>query len=115
MIKVAEKISNKIYLKDFTRREVGYDVREVDSFLDDINLDVRKLERELEFAQREISSLRQTIKELHEAKLALQAELTRMESQSNTKSSYNNIDMIQRLSRIEDTLHQLITVKKLDQ
>lgn len=111
---MAVKLSDKVYLKDFTKREVGYDVREVDSFLDDMNLSIRKLEREMELLQKEALSLQQTIKELQTERIALRAEMTRIESLSNTKSSYNNIDMIQRLSRIEDALHQLMSVKKMD-
>ena len=43
-----EKLSSKVYSKDFKTKAFGYDVREVDSFLDDLNIEIVKLEREIE-------------------------------------------------------------------
>ena len=42
------KLSNKVFSKDFKTKAVGYDVREVDSFFDEVNIEIAKLEREIE-------------------------------------------------------------------
>ena len=41
----AIKVSNKVYLKDFQIKSLGYDCREVDIFLDEVNEAVIRLER----------------------------------------------------------------------
>ena len=52
-----EKLSSKVYSKDFKTKAVGYDVREVDSFLDEINEEVLKLEREIEHLNEKLRQL----------------------------------------------------------
>ena len=51
------KVSNKVYSKDFQIKSLGYDCREVDSFLDEVNENIVKLEREIESLKDQIRTL----------------------------------------------------------
>ena len=42
------KMSNKVYTKDFNVKSLGYCCEEVDAFLDEINMEIVRLEREIE-------------------------------------------------------------------
>ena len=39
--------SNKVYEKEFNIKALGFDCQEVDRFLDEINIEINKLEREI--------------------------------------------------------------------
>ena len=46
--KFRNKMSNKVYTKDFNVKSLGYCCEEVDAFLDEINMEIVRLEREIE-------------------------------------------------------------------
>lgn len=103
--------SNKVYNKDFKIKAVGYDCQEVDTFLDEINIEIVKLEREIS-ALKETKNTLETSKQASEQKIKeLQYENSSLKAQSNVASSsnanLNNITMLNRLSALE------VSVKKI--
>ena len=107
-----EKLSSKVYSKDFKTKAVGYDVREVDSFLDDLNIEIVKLEREIA-ALKESKNILETSKQASEQKIKeLQYENSSLKAQSNVASSsnanLNNITVLNRLSALEVSIKKIL-------
>lgn len=97
-----------IYEKNFKFAVKGYDIREVDSFLDEIIKDytnydnmLKKLAQELENANNELVELK---KENRNLKTSLEVYKTNADSDGNVES-VNSLDIMRRLSQLEKTVY----------
>ena len=52
-----ENLSSKVYSKDFSTKAVGYDVREVDNFLDELKQNESELKKTVSFIEKELEKL----------------------------------------------------------
>ena len=95
----------KILYKEFKIDTRGYRLKEVDQFLDEIIADyqtfnkiILDLQREKEEQKDVILNLKQEIRDLKTT-----VEISR--SQNNSDVSFNNIDILKRLSQLEKTVY----------
>ena len=95
----------KILYKEFKIDTKGYRLKEVDQFLDEIIADyqtfnkiILDLQREKEEQKDVILNLKQEIRDLKTT-----VEISR--SQNNSDVSFNNIDILKRLSQLEKTVY----------
>lgn len=95
----------KILYKEFKIDTRGYRLKEVDQFLDEIIADyqtfnkiILDLQREKEEQKDVILNLKQEIRDLKTT-----VEISR--SQNNGDTSFNNIDILKRLSQLEKTVY----------
>lgn len=104
--------SDKVYNKDFQIKAVGYDCHEVDTFLDEINLEIVKLEREIA-SLKDAKNIYEASKTVSEQKIKeLQFENSTLKSQSNLPSSsntnLNNINILNRISSLEVNIQKIL-------
>ena len=106
------KFSNKVYEKDFGVKAVGYDCHEVDSFFDEINLEIIKLEREIDNLKELNKSLEAIKSVLEQKNKDLQIEITTLKASNTVSSSSNahfsNIQLINRISTIESNVKRIL-------
>ncbi len=111
-MKVQTQLSaNKILDKEFCAKKPGYDALEVDKFLDTIVDDYRNLEAYINELENKTSELSQTVKLYKERmdKLEIQnAVMTdKLANISNNESaSLANIDLLKRISMLEQALYK---------
>ena len=105
------KVSNKVYSKDFQIKALGYECREVDAFLDDINEEVLKLEREIDVLKEQIRILEGKNSALEQQNKTVSMELYNAKAQngvaSTSNANFSNIELFNRISSLE------LMVKKL--
>lgn len=105
------KFSDKVYEKDFNIKALGYDCQEVDRFLDEINIEINKLEREIVSLKETKNVLESTRHALEQKNKDLQIENAGIKAQNNVTTSsganFSNIQMLNRVSNLE------IMVKKI--
>lgn len=110
------KLSTKIYSKDFSIRSLGYSCEEVDRFLDEINVEIAKLERELATSlekYRTSETLRisadKKYKELNLELCKLKASKT---VESSSSANFSNIELLNRIANLESMVQQLLDNNK---
>jgi DivIVA domain-containing protein len=110
------KISRKIYEKDFNTKALGYCCEEVDAFLDDINFDVEKLEREIETLKEKLHSSEcrcaaneQKIKDLSRE---LYSQKAQNAVSSTSNGNFSNIELLNRIANLEKMVQSLIDNNK---
>lgn len=107
-----EKLSSKVYSKDFKTKAVGYDVREVDSFLDDLNIEIVKLEREIETLKQSLQTAEaeKRVAESNYRELHLQMMKTKSQEATYAASNANfsNMDLINRVAEIEVKIQKIL-------
>lgn len=108
------KLSEKIYKKDFTKKQIGYDAIEVDTYLDKINEEVIHLENELENANKKILQLEKDLSKKDADIASLQISLTTMKAGSSVRSNYidgqSNVEVLKRISNLENMVADLKTL-----
>ena len=106
------KFSQNVYEKDFNVKSVGYDCHEVDSFFDEINLEIIKLEREIDNLKELNKSLEAIKSVLEQKNKDLQIEITTLKASNTVSSSSNanfsNIQLINRISTIESNVKRIL-------
>lgn len=110
------KLSNKVFSKDFKTKAVGYDVREVDSFFDEVNIEIAKLEREIENLNQKLQTAEAEKKVAESTCRDLNMQMIKIKSQETTIASsganFSNMELYNRISQIEVQLQKIIN--KLD-
>lgn len=104
--------ADSIIDKQFDGNKVGYDALQVDSFLDQVASDyvamekfLNKNEKEIETLQNEISSLKEKITTLEANNAVLNEKLKDMPE--GVEISLANIDLLKRISALEQALYKL--------
>ena len=106
------KVSNKVYSKDFSIKSLGYDCREVDSFLDEINEEVVKLEREIASLQEKMRQLEGKNSVLDQQYRNVSLELYNTKAQngvaSTSSANFSNMELFNRISNLEKMVKKLL-------
>jgi len=106
------KVSNKVYSKDFSIKSLGYDCREVDSFLDEINEEVLKLEREIEHLNEKLRQLEGKNAVLDQQNKSISLELYSAKAQngvvSTSSANFSNMELFNRISSLEKMVKKLL-------
>ena len=107
-----EKLSSKVYSKDFKTKAVGYDVREVDSFLDDLNIEIVKLEREIESLKQSLQTAEAEKKVAESNYRELHLQMIKTKSQETTyaasSANFSNMDLINRMASLEVKVQKIL-------
>ena len=105
------KVSNKVYSKDFQIKALGYECREVDSFLDEVNEEILKLEREVDSLKENIRILEGKNLALEQKNKSISLDLYSAKAQngvaSTSNANFSNMDILNRIASLE------LMVKKL--
>lgn len=106
------ELSNKVYEKQFQVKALGYDCQEVDSFLDEVNLEISKLERQISrlMDEKEIQetnrlALEQKVKELQIENASIKASKN---VESTSGASFTNIQTLNRLANLEEKVNKIL-------
>lgn len=105
-----EKLSTQILKKDFTIRPNGWDVKEVDVFLDEIMNKVKELEKQMGTLEQENQRLNELVKILENKNEDLKIEITKAKSQKNVSfdpNDYTNVEIIRRLAKLETAVNDM--------
>lgn len=103
--------SNKILHKQFEGNKPGYNALQVDSFLDVVMNDYQTMEQYEEASEKKIKELTDLNTMLNERLTKEEAQLVTLNEKmknikSNDKASYNNIDLLKRISALETALYK---------
>lgn len=106
------KLSSKIYSKDFSIKSLGYSCEEVDRFLDEINVEVAKLERELASALEKFKTS-ETLRINSDKKYKeMNLELCKLKAsktiESSSSANFSNIELYNRIANLESMVQQLL-------
>ena len=105
-------ISEKIYEKEFTLKSYGFDCHEVDNFIDEINFEVSKLEREIESLKDACKNLEATKNALEQKNRDLQLENSNLKATNNvsstTHANFSNIQLLNRISSLETNVKKIL-------
>ncbi|URM53123.1 DivIVA domain-containing protein [Mycoplasma sp. SG1] len=98
-----------IYNKEFNIAFKGYDIKEVDSLLDQVisdysyyNNQLEELNELIEFYKKENQFLTLKLKKIEDDNLGM-----KMNIQESSKKVYNNLDLINRINRLEVEVDKL--------
>lgn len=109
------KVSNKVYAKEFSIKPMGYACEEVDAFLDEINIEIGKLERDIETLEKDLQREKSTALGEQQRADALFMEVNRLKANGGVSikdsSSFSNIDLFNRIANIETMLKKLTDEK----
>ena len=94
-----ETILNKEFETDFK----GYNAEQVDAFLDDILEDYQKMEDNVQELLDAVSSLQEQVKELKSKNLELEGR--KMVFDLSNTTSYSSVDVLKRISRLEEYIY----------
>lgn len=108
----AIKVSNKVYLKDFQIKSLGYDCREVDIFLDEVNEAVIRLEREIDALKEQIRTLEGQKSALEQQNKSISMELYNAKAingvASTSNANFSNMELFNRISSLEGMVKKLL-------
>ena len=106
------KVSNKVYSKDFQIKSLGYDCVEVDVFLDQINEEIVKLERETEVLKNQIRTLEGQKSALEQQNKSISMELYNAKAvngvASTSNANFSNMELFNRISSLEGMVKKLL-------
>ena len=106
------KVSNKVYSKDFSIKSLGYDCREVDAFLDEINEQIVKLEREIDSLNEKMRQLEGRNSALEQQHKSVSLELYNAKAHngvtSTSNANFSNIELFNRISSLESMVKKLL-------
>ena len=106
------RVSNKIYTKDFNIKSLGYCCEEVDAFLDEINMEIVKLEREIEELNDKLRSSEAKRQFAEKSNKDLSLELYNQKAQhtvhNHTGANFNNIELLNRVANLEKMVQKLL-------
>jgi DivIVA domain-containing protein len=106
------KVSNKVYSKDFQIKSLGYDCREVDSFLDEVNENIVKLEREIESLKDQIRTLEGQKSAVEQQYKNVSMELYNAKAQNGvaltSNANFSNMELFNRISSLEGMVKKLL-------
>ena len=110
------KISKKIYEKNFNIKALGYCCEEVDAFLDDVNFDVERLEREIETLKDKLSFTETCLRAQEQKVKDLTRDLYNQKAQnavsSTSNGNFSNIELLNRIANLEKMVQTLIDNNK---
>ncbi len=105
------RLSNKVYKKNFSLKAYGYDTLEVDTFLDEVNLEIFELEKKIENLIIENESLKRdkilvetTNNDLRKENFKLKTSNT---VNQNQVSNFSNIDILNKIANIETLIQEI--------
>lgn len=104
--------SNKIYHKEFVGTKPGYDSLQVDSFLDIVIKDYEAIENYQAECNKEIKQLNQKLEVLNNQLSEAEAENVKLKNRlngidMNKEPSLNNVELYQRISKLEVALKKV--------
>lgn len=106
------KISKKVYEKDFKIKSLGYCCEEVDRFLDDINSEINKLERENDELRDKNENLEASLKAYDKRYSDLSVKYVEVKAQSTTSlasnANFSNIELLNRIANLEKMVQELL-------
>lgn len=109
------KFSKLVYEKDFKVKALGYCCEEVDNFLDEVNLEIVKLERMYQELKEKFDASETKLKAAEQRNKELNVTITTLKAQSTVTSTSNanfsNIDILNRLNNLENMLSKLLENK----
>ena len=112
MAKSDKKLSEKVYEHDFQAKSFGYDARQVDSFLDELNVDIEKLESKLQEQEKEIKHLKSEvdnyISKINQLTKALASAKASDLADNKSSASGMNLEMIKRISNLEEMVNKIL-------
>ena len=95
----------KILYKQFKTDIKGYSLKEVDQFLDEIIADYQSFDRIIKDLQKEKEEQTEVILNLKQEIRDLKTNLEISKGFAREEGSYNNLDIIKRLSNLEKTVY----------
>lgn len=109
------KFSDKVYKTDFKVKSLGYGCEEVDQFLDEINFNIVKLEREIQRLIEQNSDLERSKAMLEAKNKDLVKEICSLKAQnfipSTSNANYSNMEILNRITSIEEMIQRLLDKK----
>ncbi len=110
------KISQKVYTKNFNVKSLGYCCEEVDEFLDELNLEIVKLERKIEGLLEKNRQLDASRMALEQKNKELSIEVYNLKAHnpipSSTNANFSNIDLLNRIANLENMVQKLLDQNK---
>lgn len=94
--------AKKIYNNKFEHTYNGYDSNQVDEFLDLVIEDYQIMEENVKELLEVVEQLQNEVSALHSKNHRLQSD---MKINLNNTTQYSNVDILKRLSRLEETLY----------
>lgn len=111
-----KKLSELIYSKDFSVAQFGYKAEEVDTFLDEINRQVNEIENKINSLEKEKDILSNKTLAYEQKIKKLELENTKLKGNKSNEfinvDNYNNVKLVERISRLEDNVQELIRLIK---
>ena len=105
-----EKLSVQILKKDFKISPQGWDVREVDSYLDEIVSQVKELENQIVILEAEKRKLENANKGLELKNEELKAENSKIKSKTSVSydpDKYSNFEIVRRIAKLETAVNDV--------
>jgi len=110
------KISQKVYTKNFNVKSLGYCCEEVDEFLDALNLEIVKLEREKDHLIEKNRQLDASKLALEQKNKELSIEVYNLKAHnpipSSNSANFSNIDLLNRIANLENMVQKLLDQNK---
>lgn len=106
------KVSNKVYSKDFQIKALGYDCKEVDTFLDEVNEAVIRLEREIDALKDQIRTLEGQKSALEQQNKSISLELLNAKATNGvtatSNANFSNMELYNRISSLEGMVKKIL-------
>lgn len=107
-------LSKNVYETDFNIKAVGYDCKQVDQFLDELNIEIEKLERQIEELKEKVTSLEGQNNVLNSKNRDLNTQLYTAKSQNAVSSfssaNLSNMDVYNRISDLESKVQKILDI-----
>lgn len=109
-------LSNEIYIADFDIEHSGYNCWQVDTFLDNLNIEIAKLERTIADLTKEKITLKNDLETAYKENRDLEKKIAVYKSQlpvaSTNSDGLRNIDLINRISNLETMVNEILETIK---
>lgn len=104
--------SNKIFHKTFEGNKPGYDALQVDTFLDIVIKDYDTFQNYVTYTTQEIEDMKTKVDMLNKQLSQVEAENASLKAKlgdvsSNEDASYNNLELLKRISSLEKALSKV--------
>lgn len=109
-------LSNEIYIADFDIEHSGYNCWQVDTFLDSLNIEISKLERNIANLTKEKETLKNDLETAYKENRDLEKKIASYKSQllvpTTNSDGLRNIDLINRISNLETMVNEILETIK---
>lgn len=104
--------SNKIFHKVFEGNKPGYDALQVDTFLDVVIKDYDTFQNYVSYVNQEMEDMKAKVEMLNQQLSKVEAENASLKARlgdvsSNEDASYNNLELLKRISSLEKALSKV--------